>query len=69
MCGASCTNTEVNTDLQKVSLNLPGIDTDYSYTATRHYPQDTFDLYQWSSSTNAVVQLRDDVPSNPIPSS
>jgi branched-chain amino acid transport system substrate-binding protein len=69
MCGASCTNTEVNTDLQKVTVNLPGIDTDYSYTSTQHYPQTTFDLYQWSSSKNDVVQLRDDVPSNPIPNS
>jgi branched-chain amino acid transport system substrate-binding protein len=69
MCGASCTNTEVNTDLQKVTVNLPGIDTDYSYTSARHYPQTTFQLYQWSSSKNDVVQLRDDVPSNPIPAS
>jgi branched-chain amino acid transport system substrate-binding protein len=69
MCGASCTNTEVNTDLQKVTVNLPGIDTDYSYTSARHYPQTTFQLYQWSSSKTAVVQLRDDVPSNPIPAS
>jgi branched-chain amino acid transport system substrate-binding protein len=69
MCGASCTNTEVNTDLEKVSLNLPGIDTDYSYTSSRHYPQTTFQLYQWSSSANDVAQLRNDVPSNAIPSS
>ncbi len=69
MCGASCTNAEVNTNLEKVSVNLPGINTDYSYTSSRHYPQTTFQLYQWSASKNDAVQLRDDVPSNPIPSS
>jgi hypothetical protein len=69
MCGASCTNAEVNTNLEKVSVNLPGINTDYSYTSSRHYPQTTFQLYQWSASKNDVVQLRDDVPSNAIPSS
>ena len=68
-CGANCTNATVNAALQKVSVNLPGINTDYSYTTARHYPQTTFQLYQWSSAKNDVVQLRDDVPSNPIPSS
>ena len=53
--------------LEKVSVNLPGINTDYSYTASRHYPQTTFQLYQYSTSKNDAVQLRDDVPSNPIP--
>lgn len=66
-CGASCTNDTVNSALEKVSLNLPGINTDYSYTASRHYPQTTFQLYQYSTSKNDAVQLRDDVPSNPIP--
>lgn len=68
-CGASCTNDQVNSALEKVSVNLPGINTDYSYTASRHYPQTTFQLYQYSTSKNDAVQLRDDVPSNPIPSS
>lgn len=68
-CGASCTNAEVNTALEKVSVNLPGINTDYSYTSSRHYPQTTFQLYQWSASKNDAVQLRADVPSNPIPAS
>jgi branched-chain amino acid transport system substrate-binding protein len=68
-CGASCTNDEVNTALENVSVNLPGINTDYSYTSSRHYPQTTFQLYQYSTSKNDAVQLRDDVPSNPIPSS
>ncbi len=67
-CGADCTNAKVNAALQTVSVNLPGINTDYSYTASRHYPQTTFQLYQWSATKNDVVQLRDDVPSNPIPS-
>ena len=49
-------------------LNLPGINTDYSYTSGRHYPQTTFQLYQYDASKNDAVQLRDDVPSNPIPS-
>ncbi len=66
-CGASCTNDQVNSALEKVSVNLPGINTDYSYTASRHYPQTTFQLYQYSTSKNDAVQLRDDVPSNPIP--
>jgi hypothetical protein len=66
-CGASCTNDQVNSALEKVSVNLPGINTDYSYTASRHYPQSTFQLYQYSTSKNDAVQLRDDVPSNPIP--
>jgi branched-chain amino acid transport system substrate-binding protein len=66
-CGASCTNDTVNSALEKVTLNLPGINTDYSYTASRHYPQTTFQLYQYSTSKNDAVQLRDDVPSNPIP--
>jgi branched-chain amino acid transport system substrate-binding protein len=66
-CGASCTNDTVNSALEKVSLNLPGINTDYSYTASRHYPQTTFQLYQYSTSKNDAVELRDDVPSNPIP--
>lgn len=68
-CGASCTNAKVNAALQTVSVNLPGINTDYSYTSARHYPQTTFQLYQWSAAKNDVVQLRDDVPSNPIPNS
>lgn len=68
-CGASCTNDSVNSALEKVAVNLPGINTDYSYTASRHYPQTTFQLYQYSTSKNDAVQLRDDVPSNPIPSS
>jgi len=67
-CGASCTNAEVNSALEKVSVNLPGINTDYSYTSGRHYPQTTFQLYQYDASKNDAVQLRDDVPSNPIPS-
>jgi branched-chain amino acid transport system substrate-binding protein len=66
-CGASCTNDTVNSALEKVSLNLPGINTDYSYTASRHYPQTTFQLYQYSTSKNDATELRDDVPSNPIP--
>jgi branched-chain amino acid transport system substrate-binding protein len=68
-CGASCTNDQVNTALENVSVNLPGINTDYSYTPSRHYPQTTFQLYQYSTSKNDAVQLRDNVPSNPIPSS
>jgi branched-chain amino acid transport system substrate-binding protein len=68
-CGASCTNESVNSALEQVSVNLPGINTDYSYTSSRHYPQTTFQLYQYSTSKNDAVQLRDDVPSNPIPSS
>jgi branched-chain amino acid transport system substrate-binding protein len=68
-CGASCTNAKVNAALEKVSLNLPGINTDYSYTSGRHYPQTTFQLYQWSASAGDAVELRNDVPSNPIPSS
>jgi branched-chain amino acid transport system substrate-binding protein len=68
-CGASCTNESVNSALEQVSVNLPGINTDYSYTSSRHYPQTTFQLYQYSTSKNDAVQLRADVPSNPIPSS
>lgn len=67
-CGASCTSAKVDAALQHVSVNLPGINTDYSYTSSRHYPQTTFQLYQWSASQNKVVELRADVPSNPIPS-
>lgn len=68
-CGNSCTNAKVNAALEKVSVDLPGINTDYSYAPDRHYPQTTFQLYQWSATKNNVVELRDDVPSNAIPSS
>jgi len=68
VCGASCTSATLNTALQKVSVSLPGVNTDYSYTTSRHYPQTTFQLYQWSASQKKVVELRDDVPSNAIPS-
>jgi branched-chain amino acid transport system substrate-binding protein len=66
-CGTSCTGTKVNDALQHVSVNLPGVNTDYSYTPNRHYPQTTFQLYQYSSSKNDVVELADSVASNPIP--
>lgn len=68
-CGDSCTNAKVNAALEKVSVDLPGINTDYSYAADRHYPQTTFQLYQWSATKGNVVELRNDVPSNAIPSS
>ncbi|HVB52102.1 MAG TPA: ABC transporter substrate-binding protein [Acidimicrobiales bacterium] len=49
-CGKNCTPAQIATALGKVKINQPGLNTDFSFTPKRHYPQTTFSLFGYSSS-------------------
>lgn len=68
-CGSGCTSEKLNTTMEKTKLDLPGINTDYSYTSDRHYPQTKFLLYNYSSSDQDVVEVAKDLAANAIPKS
>jgi hypothetical protein len=67
-CGAKCTTESLDANLEKVSLNLPGINTGYSYTSARHYPQTSFFLYRWSSAKQSVQAAASQFKGNPLSS-
>jgi len=68
-CGDGCTGEKLNAAMQKTKLNLPGVNTDYSYTSDRHYPQTKFLLYNYSASQQDVVEVAKDLAANAIPKS
>lgn len=65
-CGSGCTPDQVDQNLESVAVNLPGVNTDYSYTSDRHYPQTSFFLYRWDPAKNDIATVSSDVPSNPL---
>ena len=65
-CGDSCDGAAVNTALEGVAVNLPGVGTNYSYTDTRHYPQTSFQLWRWSNEAKDLVQVSDNIQGNEI---
>jgi branched-chain amino acid transport system substrate-binding protein len=58
-CGKNCTPTQIATALSKVTINQPGLDTAFSFTPTRHYPQTSFYLYGYSSSKGVYLAASD----------
>jgi len=65
-CGDTCTGADVNTALQGVSVDLPGVSGPFSYTETRHHPQTSFWLYRWSDEDQALTVVSDDIQGNEI---
>ncbi|MBE7194936.1 MAG: ABC transporter substrate-binding protein [Gordonia polyisoprenivorans] len=66
-CGANCNGTSLAAALEKSPVNLPGVDTDYSYTSSRHYPQTYFDLATYNPKTKSVENDNTKYYANPIP--
>jgi branched-chain amino acid transport system substrate-binding protein len=54
-CPSTCTAAAVQTALNTVSVNIPGLTlpSGYGYTSTRHYPTSQFALYAWNNSAGA----------------
>ncbi|MGN6722885.1 MAG: ABC transporter substrate-binding protein [Marmoricola sp.] len=66
-CGDNCTGATLNQALQSVTLNLAGINQDYSYTSDRHYPQTTFTVAVYDAAKGDVVNDPTVYQGNPIP--
>jgi branched-chain amino acid transport system substrate-binding protein len=66
-CGDTCTGATLNTALQQVSINLPGVDQNYSYTTARHYPQTYFTVARYDDTKKDVVNSATKYYGNPIP--
>lgn len=65
-CGSKCTAKSLDSNLETAKVNLPGINTTYSYTTARHYPQTSFYLYRWSAAKKSVQASGIQFQGNPL---
>lgn len=61
-CGSNCNGEKLNTAMEHTSLNLPGVNTDFSFAPGRHYAQTSFLLYKYDATTSDVKQVGEPIP-------